>query len=108
MNTSAMTAGIAQNHSSGSMLSPYFPSSTNSQTVNIPSVPAGSQVATQAVVRSTMQLHQMVTGQLSGQAVTMTTQASQSVQDSSVSVIQPVVPQFDRSSPLVEDMTWVS
>lgn len=59
-----------------------------------------------------MQLHQMVSYQLAGQSVamsTMTTQASQSTSNCSVPVIQPVVtPQSDRSSPLVEDMTWVS
>ena len=102
--TSATAAGIAQNQSSGSVQSPYFPASSNTQ-----SVPACSQLATQAVVRSTMQLHQMVSCQLSGQTVamsTMTTQASQS--QSSLPVIQPVVPQLDRSSALVQDMMWVS
>ncbi|KAJ7354906.1 hypothetical protein OS493_029468 [Desmophyllum pertusum] len=100
--TSATAAGIAQNQSSGSVQSPYFPASSNTQ-----SVPACSQLATQAVVRSTMQLHQMVSCQLSGQTVamsTMTTQASQS--QSSLPVIQPVVPQLDRSSALVQDMMW--
>ena len=105
------TAGISQSQSSASQLSPYFPSSTTTQTANVQPVPACSQLATQAVVRSTMQLHQMVSYQLAGQTVTMsttTTQATTSTSDCPAPVAQQVVTQPDRSSPFVEDMAWVS
>ena len=81
------------------------------QTANVQPVPAHSQLATQAVVRSTTQLHQMVSYQLAGQTVTVsttTTQATQSTSNCSAPVTQPVVTQPDRSSSLVEDVTWVS
>jgi len=105
------TAGISQCQSSASQLSPYFPSSTTTQTANVQPVPACSQLATQAVVRSTMQLHQMVSYQLAGQTVTMsttTTQATTSTSDCPAPVAQQVVTQPDRSFPFVEDMAWVS
>ena len=108
----ASTAGISQNHSSGSQLSPYFSSSSNSQTVNIQPIPACSQLANQSVVRSAMQLHQMVSYQLAGQTVAMSTVMTQATQSTSnncsMPVIQPVAAQSERSSPLVEDMAWVS
>lgn len=89
--------GILQNQTSGSQLSPYFPPSTSAPT------------STQAILRTTVHIRQMVTGKLSGQAVTMaTTQASQRTMECSVPVNQLALPSNDRSSPFVQDMTWVS
>ena len=106
-------AGISQNPSSAIQVSPHFPLplSTNTQTGNVQPVPACPQLATHAVVRSTMQLHQMVSYQLAGQTVTMSTttmQATTSTSDCSAPVVQQVVTQPDSSSPFVEDMAWVS
>ena len=84
-------AGLSQNHSSGSVVSPYFPSSANSQTVKTDPVPVSSQAPPQTE-----------------QTVITTTQPSHSVQDTTVSVIQTVAAQMDRSCVLVGDMTWVS
>lgn len=89
-----VTAGIQQNQVPGSTSSPYFPSSTNS-----------AQTSTQALLRTAVQLRQMVSSQLSGQTVAMS-QVSQSTTQYSVPVIQPVVQPYDRSSSFVEDMTW--
>ena len=58
-----------------------------------------------------MQLHQMVSYQLAGQTVTMsttTTQATMSASDCSTPVVQPVITKSDYSSPFVQDMAWVS
>ena len=109
-------AGISQNQSSASQLSPYFPSSTNAQTANLQPVSACSQLATQAVVRSIVQLHQTVSYQLVGQTATMssstttttTTQATTSTDDCPAPVTQQMVTQANQSSPFVEDMAWVS
>ena len=110
-------AGILQNQSSASQLSPYFPSSTNAQTTNLQPVSACSQLATQAVVRSIVQLHQTVSYQLVGQTATMsssttttttTTQATTSTGDCPAPITQQMVTQANQSSPFVEDMAWVS
>lgn len=58
-----------------------------------------------------MQLQQMVSYQLAGQTVTMsttTTQATTSRSDCPALVTQQVVMPADRSSAFVEDMAWVS
>lgn len=100
-------ASISQNQCSASQLSPYFPSSTNTQTANLQPVPA----STQAVVTSVMQLHQMVSYQLAGQSVTMsttttTTQATTSTSDCPAPVSQQMITQADQSSSFAEDMAW--
>lgn len=94
-NSIAVTAAaISQNQT---MLSPYFPPLTNQPN------------STQAMLRTTMQIRQMVSCQLSGQTVTMSaTQASQRTTECSVPVIQPAAQTHDRTSPFVEDMMWVS
>ena len=89
--------GILQNQTSGSQLSPYFPPSTNAPT------------GTQAILRTTVQMRQMVTAKLSGQTVAMaTTQASQRTVECCVPVNRSALPSNDRSSPFVQDMMWVS
>lgn len=63
-----------------------------------------------------MQLHQMVSYQLAGQSVTMstttttttTTQATTSTRDCPAPVSQQMIMQADQSSPFAEDMSWVS
>lgn len=101
-------AGISQNQSSAPQLSPYFPSSTNTQTANLQPVSSSNQAA----VRSVVQLHQMVSYQLAGQTVTMstttTTQATTSATDCPAPVTQQMGMHADQSSPFVEDMAWVS
>lgn len=102
-------AGISQNQSSAPQLSPYFPSSTNTQTANLQPVSSSNQAA----VRSVVQLHQMVSYQLAGQTVTMsttttTTQATTSTTDCPAPVTQQMGMHADQSSPFVEDMAWVS
>ena len=95
-NSNAAT-GISQNQTSESQLSPYFSSSTNAPT------------SAQAMLRTTLQIRQMVACQVSGQTVTMSaTQASERTAECSIPVIQPAVPWNDRGSPLGQDMTWVS
>ena len=55
-----------------------------------------------------MQLHQMVSYQLAGQTVAVSTMTTQTSQSTSNNVMQPVATQSERSSPFAEDITWVS
>ena len=93
-------AAISQNQTSESQLSPFSSSSTNAST------------SAQAMLRTTLQIRQMVAYQVSGQTVAMAaTQASERTTEcsmTSIPVVQPVVPSNDRSSLFGQDMTWVS
>ena len=98
VNSNAVTtAGVSQSQTSEAMPPPYFPPLTNTLTT------------TEATLRTTMQIRQLVSCQLSGQTVTMSTvQASQSTSECSIPVIQPAAQSYDRNPPFVENMAWVS
>ena len=63
-----------------------------------------ASTSAQSVLRTTVQLRQMVSSQLSGNTVAVS-QMSTTQYSTCVPVIQSL---GDRVSPVVEDMTWVS
>ena len=63
-----------------------------------------ASTSAQSVLRTTVQLRQMVSSQLSGNTVAVS-QMSATQYSTCVPVIQSL---GDRVSPVVEDMTWVS